>query len=1386
MAPSKSIAIFFVFIFGLFSFPDIYGSPIFQTDAIILQEEDRDVTYSLEQLDNSSGVSHSSINTVFQDSNNLLWLGTWDGLNRYDGRAFKVYRPELNNDSSLSNQVILNVLEDAEGHIWVLTLHGINRYEKDSGNFERFYFSNTNSPTLSENEFNMSLSPDNMLYAYAKEWGIGVFDGTGFQKIWEDSFLESPIVRMKFLREGELLILDALGQFSILKLEQEGESRKVLEHSLLLNNLVDFEVLDNQKVVVVDANGSTGVFSAHDGKYQKLGLDKTTSLIGKVRKGVVISIGERHYLINSEVGLSVPKWLNILQGHKLTSLFQGAEGIYWATTDGEGVFKVYPKNKLFQGISSKQVPDFDGTIVRSFLQTPDRSIWVGTKGKGVFRFSEDQLEPRKGQREYINLNEDNSPVNNAVYALLHTKDSLLLMGTDGSGITIFDQKTNQLIPWESVKGIPEQFRFKSVYALYQDIDGVIWAGTNGYGLIRLILARTQRGIVLESIDQYVGNKGKDGELSSNIIFSIVPKDQHALWVGTRLGGLNLFHKKNGSFKVYRNEVGNPNSLSNNDILCMHRTGDELWIGTSFGLNIYRGDGTFSHFTVAEGLPSNTIHGITSDTNNNLWISTNYGLSKLDTDKQVFYNYTKEEGLQDNEFGDGAAYSGTDYIFMGGRKGFNYFVPEQINISNAVPNLFIDKILGQDEEEPYYQNLVINPEGNSAPTIPLKHDQNFINIEFSALTFINNGKCNYAYQLKHFDSEWKQIGSRTNLSFTNIPPGNYSLWVKWTNGDGVWSKPVEAAKFNVAPIFWESNVAWILYALVFILFVLFILGYYQKKQSLKRSILIRQEEEKAHENRLDFFTNVAHELQTPLTLMIAPIQKLGQSMQLDNGNNKYFEMVKKNTSRLLYLTHQILEFRKAEDGHLEVKKEYFDLVGLMEQIAELFDELALKKNIEYHIELPNRLIGWFDKDLIEKIIFNLLANAFKYTPVNGEIKLQAQKMNNKGEPALMLSIANSGDGIPKEKLKQIFDKFYLLDQNKEVGTNMFRTGIGLAYTKKLVELLEGTIEVQSKPGKVTTFRVDFHCGSVRGNPEDISEKPYTISPRLKEIADQGRAEKNTAPVDNKLETLEKLGDRSKKCILVVEDDPEVQDLLTLLLGDTYQVLMASDGAEALKNLKVSEPDLILSDVMMPIMDGMELCRHVKGNLDTCHIPLVLLTAKDAIKNKLEGIDSGANDYISKPFNPDYLLLRIQKLLEERDRIQEHFSKDSPFEDLIGLAKEDTDREFIEELITLVQENLDNENLQSSFLEKKMGLSTSMLYRKTKELMGFSPGDLIRTMRLRHAAQLLKKSSLTVSEVCFQTGFNNRSYFHREFKKLYQQTPKEYQLLHKGNPEIYQDK
>ncbi|WP_437399515.1 hybrid sensor histidine kinase/response regulator transcription factor [Flagellimonas lutimaris] len=1382
MRSSKHIIVLIVMVLGLYCCPNLYGCLLFQQSSAATHTAVSESDYGIEQLDNTSGISHSSVNTVFQDSNNLLWLGTWDGLNRYDGRTFKVFRPELNNDSSLSNQVILKVAEDKQGNIWVLTLHGINRYDKHSGNFNRFYFSNKNKAALTDTEFNMALSPGKKLFAYAKEWGIGVFDGTSFQKIWEDPLLESPIIQMKFLAESKLLILDASGQFSILQLQEEAGLIRAVGHSMLLDDVLDFEILDNQNILLIDPEESPSIFSMDNGNLQKLGIGKPTSIIGNLEEGVVISTGLEHYLITIDKKLSNPKWLDTLKGNKLTSLFHGAEGIYWAATDGEGVFKVYPKSKSFYGVSSGQLPEFEGTIVRSFLQIPGHSLWVGTKGKGVFRFSPDLLDTEQGKFDFQNLNQDNSSINNAVYSLLVTKDSLLVMGTDGPGVSLFDLKKDRLIAWEDVEGVPEQTRFKSVYTLYQDKDGVIWAGTSGYGLVRLKINRTENGATLESFDQYIGNRGTKGEISSNIIFSIIPRDHHTLWIGTRLGGLNLFDKNKGTFEVYRHEEGNSKSLSNNDILCMHMTSNgNLWIGTSFGLNVYKGEDTFTHYTVEEGLPSNTIHGITSDKKGNLWISTNYGLSKWDIGEEVFYNYTKEEGLQDNEFGDGAAYSGADYIFMGGRKGFNYFIPEQINVLDQVPNLFINRIIGQDGSEPYYRNLVISPEESTTPLIQLKHDQNFLNVEFSALTFINNKKCSYAYQLKRFDSEWKQIGTRTNLSFTNIPPGKYSLWLKWTNGDGVWSDPVEAAQFQIAPIFWRSGVAWTLYIMLFILFVLFVMGYYQKKQSLRRSILIRKEEEKSHENRLDFFTNVAHELQTPLTLMVAPIQRLGETMQFDNKTRKYFDMVKKNTSRLLFLTHQILEFRKAEDGHLNIKKEYFDLVNLIEQIAELFDELALKKNIDYSVELPKSLMGWFDKDLLEKIVFNLLSNAFKYTPVNGNIKLDIKIAELKGQKSLELNIANSGDGIPKEKLKQIFEKFYLLEQDKEVGANMFRTGIGLAYTKKLVQLLEGNIAVASKLGKVTTFCVELPCHNMGVNPAKTIAKSFTISPQLKDIADQGKEDKTVGVLDKKLDTLDQYSGMGNKYILLVEDDPEVQDLLEELLGDKYYLRMASHGGEALKELKNREPDLIISDVMMPIMNGVELCKRVKGNLDTCHVPFIMLTAKDSIKNKLEGIDSGANDYISKPFHPDYLLLRIQKLLEEREHIQKHFSQGAPFENLVGLATEDEDRVFIEKLIALIQDNLNNENLQSSFLEKELGISTSKLYRKTKELMGFSPGDLIRTMRLRHASQLLQKSNLTVSEVCFRSGFNNRSYFHREFKKLYHKTPKDYQLFHKKSVE-----
>ncbi|MFT4973486.1 MAG: signal transduction histidine kinase/DNA-binding response OmpR family regulator, partial [Saprospiraceae bacterium] len=1025
-----------------------------------------------------------------------------------------------------------------------------------------------------------------------------------------------------------------------------------------------------------------------------------------------------------------------------------------------------------------------GGIIRAFLEVESNSFWVGTKGKGLFKFASDFYQTEQ-PLTYTKFNENNSAINNAVFSLCKGQDGLLFIGTDGDGITIYDLKKSKLISWSEISGSEHCDYFKSIYSIYQDEKGFIWLGTNGYGMIRFKIERSGDKLKLSQYKKYIADNDYGKSLSSNIIFSIVPKSQNQLWIGTRLGGLNLFNKESGSFRTYKNRKGDSQSLSNNDILCLKNDAkNRLWIGTSFGLNLLenlRSDGSaiFKSYTVKEGLPNNTIHGIVSDKKSNLWISTNFGLSNFIVEESKFINYTKNEGLQNNEFADGAFYQDpkSGFVFMGGIKGFNYFLPQKIKESEVVPDLLIDKISGQNQAVPYYQGLVISPESKTPPAIVLDHDQNFFDIELSALTYINSEKCQYSYQLKNFDKGWNNINNRRNFSFTNVPRGNYSLWLKWTNSDGVWSKPVHAIDIKIRPVYWQSHLAVFSYAILFFFFVLFVLSYYKKHESLSQNILFRKREEELHENRLSFFTNIAHEFLTPLTLIVGPIQKLSETTNLSDKNQKFIQMIERNSSRLLFLTQQLLEFRKAEFDYLEVVVKKFNLVNLVEQIAELFDEWALEKNIEYTLETPSSLNGWFDKDKIEKIIFNLMSNALKYTPENGKIdlKVSIDKTNSK---ILNITVINTGKGIPKEKLDSLFDKFLLTDTNSGADNDLFRTGIGLAFIKKLLTVLKGEVLVSSIANETTNFTIRIPCGK-----KAFAEKEFDvdtdvgqvfISQHLKSILEDIPSDLNEVP--DKVATLDAVID-NRKTILIVEDEKEIHSFLNELLAEKYKISVAYNGIEALENVKKEIPDLIISDVMMPLMDGIELCKEIKKDIQTCHIPFIMLTAKESVLHRIEGIESGANSYIPKPFHPDHLIIRIQKLLEEKELILKHFSQDDLVENLAILPIENEEKDFIKNVIKLIRKNIDNEKLQSLFVEKELGISNSQLYRKTKQIFGLSPGDLIRTIRLKHAAELLRKNVLTVSEICYLSGFNNRSYFYREFKKMYDSTPKNYQIKHK---------
>ncbi|MDR6968310.1 signal transduction histidine kinase/DNA-binding response OmpR family regulator/ligand-binding sensor domain-containing protein [Flavobacterium arsenatis] len=1391
----KSIFISFIFI-GFFACNDsekplsLEGeyadnqTNIKKTDLEADSVRNQDLKYSLEQLDNTKGLSNSSVNCIFQDSQNLLWIGTWDGLNRYDGSNFKIFRSEQDNKKSLSNQVILKVGEDKEGQIWVLTMHGINRYNKKTDTFEHYYFSRKNNPPLSESEFNMALDASKQVFCAVKDWGIGYFDGKEFQSIESKEFSAKTVRKMEFSANGKLLVLFDDNELYSVHFSTENGKKSIAKTELVANNVKTFEVLPNQDICTVFTSGAVELYYSNYKSKAIFPQKNIENIVGHLPEGLVLSGKSGYSIVNFEGNTIVKPWSKYLKNQKITTLIQGSENIIWTGTDGDGVFKMYPLKKSFNLISKAQMPELDGGIVRTFLEVDGNSFWVGTKGKGLFRFSSDfYLNPEKSL-DYQNFNESNSIINNAVFALSEGKDNLVFIGTDGDGIAVYDVNNSKLISWRDIEGSEKAGYFKSIYAIHQDKNGFIWLGTNGYGMIRCKITRSGSKLKVTDFQNYIaGNKGENS-LSSNIIFSIVPRNDNQLWIGTRLGGLNLFDKSTGKFQIYKNDANNPESLSNNDILCLVTdANNKLWIGTSFGLNVLEelkndGKAIFKTYTAKDGLPNNTIHGIVSDKKSNLWISTNFGLSNFSINPEKFINYTRNEGLQNNEFADGAFYNDpeSDFIFMGGIKGFNYFLPQKIKESAVVPDLLIDKISGQNQAIPYYQGLVISPDSKTYPSIVLKHNQNFFDIQLASLTYINNEKCQYAYQLEGFDQDWNSIDNRKIISFTNVPRGNYSLWLKWTNSDGVWSEPVQAIDIRVKPVFWQSNVALLVYAILLVSFLLFVRSYYLKRQSLKQNILIRQNEEVLHENRLTFFTNIAHEFLTPLTLIVGPIQKLSETTNLNEKNQKFIHMIQRNSSRLLFLTQQLLEFRKAEYDYLENTVKKFDLVNLVEQIAELFDDWALDKNIDYHVEVPSTLPGWFDKDKLEKIVFNLMSNAFKYTPSKGNIHLKF-KIEDKNFKTLNITITNSGKGIPKEKLESLFDRFFLSDTNQTSDTEMFRTGIGLAYIKKLVTVLRGEIQVSSIPNEQTTFTILIPCEKEAFTEKeiDMEKSPVLISHHLKNILEEITEKADDIP--DKISALDNIENNQKK-ILIVEDEKEIHLFLNDLLADKYKIITAYNGVEALESIENELPDIIISDVMMPLMDGVELCKRVKTDLRTCHIPFIMLTAKDSVIHRIEGLESGANSYIPKPFYPDHLLVRVQKLLEEKELILQHFTQDAVVGTLSDIPINNEEKAFIKQVIDLIRKNIDNENLQSSFLEKTLGISTSQLYRKTKEIFGLSPGDLIRTIRLKHSAELLRRNQLTVSEVCYASGFNNRSYFYREFKKVYNTTPKNYQLQYKS--------
>jgi len=1332
-------------------------------------------SFSLQKLDNRYGLSNSAVNYLFRDSDNVLWIATWDGLNMYDGSTFHVFN--LNRSAGAGNNVIRYITEDRKNNIWITTIEGVSRYQKDQGKFYNYFYDQNQRSSISEQEFQMAVDNSGRVYCLTQRQGLMAYDPT------RDSFLVAEISRHP--SRVNKLLFDSDNHLWILNNSGSLEEYIVNESSVrLVKNWENLNAsglfLSNNRLFVTNAGMELFEIFKQEGSTRKVtNLPSQPTAIAYFNQHYLFAWASRGFSVYDE-NLKEDDFLrpevNQMANIRITSWASGSQQILWFGTDGNGVIKIYPATKPFGAVTTSDNITPYNRPVRSFIEV-NGNLWVGTKGGGIIEIPDFMASPAVSSKRNF-LTAPSVLDNNSVYVMKRGADDLVYIGTDGKGLGIYNSSTRRFYKWQDVKGHGEYPEFGSVYAILPEKDSSLWIGTSGYGLIHLkILFNKSGSPELKFLERFTFTNDDTGP-ANDIIYALADGGPDKLWIGCRYGGLSMLNKKPRRFTTYK-AFAYEGSLSNNDVLSLYPDSrGRLWVGTSYGLNFasekdLNGETPrFRKLTTAEGLPNNTIHAIEEDADGSLWVSTNKGVAKVSPDANSVTYYQQIDGLQNNEFCDGAVWKSPEgYLFMGTIDGFNYFLPRNIRNSDWLPNLLVlNRRIGGDQMLSY---SVLKPNTNTNTTYVLDRKDGYFEMDVKAISYLNAEKCEYAYILEGYDKIWHSPGTSGKLLYTNLPPGNYRLKIRWSNGEGTWTSDTQLLSLRVKQYTWLTTPAILCYAL-FLFWILYTIYKYRQnrakiRQELELEHRMRLREEELHQQRIGFFTNIAHELQTPLTLIMGSAERLHEQ-----GSPYFMKLIHQQASRLTYLIQQLLEFRKAESGLPAVQYSTLNISELLSNLAAPFHLLAVQQGKSYHRSIASGISGATDKDKIEKVVFNLLSNAFKHSFRNADIRFTAYQ---ESDNTLTIKVSNTGSELEPHQVERLFTTFYVAPE-KGARTEKFGTGIGLAFTRQLVTMLGGEIRVNTGNGYVE-FEVKLPIlmeHELRTEPAATEKPSYLFS----SITSYDNIPPETVPEEqNKQAILDTVEEPERKTILIVEDEPEIRFLLRDILKNDYVIFEAENGREALDFVRKTLPDLIISDVMMPEMDGLEFCHHIKDTPSTCQIPFILLSARGSIEHKTEGYEVGADAYVAKPFHTSHLLVRVRKLLEYRERLSEIF-RNSATIDLGNAEIPDTDREFIDRLVKVIEENIDDVELGSTILEKELSMSRMQLYRKVKTVSGMTPGEFIRNIRLRRAAQLLTSTNLTVSEIFYRTGFNNQSYFFREFKKHFNCAPNEYRARQTARP------
>lgn len=1341
--------------------------------------------YKFMRLTVNDGLSNNQVTCFFRDSRGFVWIGTSSGLNRFDGYNVKVFRNDTRDSASISNSSVSYMMEDPNGRVWVNSAYGSvnpNIYDPATEKFSLSSQTVLRSYGIPSGNVTDIVKDRQGNFWFVHSTGLYRYDpATG--KSFELKYAPGDSARFSAYNITSL-VEDVKG--NLWAIQRNGQLFRISSDYNIVYRETYFAERSNgieyDYRMIADTDGDLWIYfaNANQGVYyfdstkkdftpinlQSVPVRLNTNIVRGIAQdnagiiwictdhGGVNLINKRkwtvRYLLNN------PEDDQSLSQNSLTNVYKDRSGIIWLATFKQGLcyyhqnivrFPLYRHNNF----DPNSVP-FDD--INRFVEDTRGNIWMGTNGGGLIYFDREKGTFKQYQHDPSNPNSISS---NVIVSLCLDHNNVLWIGTYYGGLNSFDGKKFTRYKHNATDN--RSLSDDNVWEIFEDSRHNLWIGTLYAGL----------DLFDRKTNTFQHFKGGDVNSVHTNYISVLTEDKAGnLWIGTGWG-IDVLDKASGKFTHIVNQNDEPNNLSNNGILdVLEDSRGLMWIGTQEGLNLYdRKAGTFRVFDEEDGLSHNTVFNVLEDNSGNLWLSSPKGLTNVIVRKDgagynfSFKKYDEADGLQGKQFNENAALrTRKGELIFAGAYGFNIFLPENIIVNTSKPEIVLTDLQVLNKSvginEPINGRVILERSISESTSIVLKHSENVFSLEFAALNYFHPEKCQYRYKLENFNKDWVTTDGRSRkVTYTNLDPGNYVFHVIASNNDGIWNDKGISINIEVLPPFWKTKLAISIYIILVIGGLILTRKLIQRRERMKFAIeQERLEAQRTHDldvMKIRFFTNVSHEFRTPLTLILTPIEKLLKQTK-DPDQQNQFQLIQRNAKRLLNLVNQLLDFRKMEVQEIKLNRSEGDIIKFIRETVFTFSDLSEKKDIR--LEFNSTLSGLetlFDADKLEKILFNLLSNAFKFTPASGSVAVAVAHMDRLEDKWLEIKVKDTGIGVPADKLDKIFERFF----QDDVPTSMVNqgSGIGLSITKEFVRIHGGTITVDSEVEKGTTFTVLLPV-------KDVTSHETATSGESVQVQEPALAENLTAHdaiATNRLPTL-----------LLVEDNEDFRFYLKDNLKRHYNILEARNGKEGWSRVLSDLPDLVVSDVMMPLMNGMELSRKIKHDPRVSHIPVILLTARTAEEQKVEGFDAGADDYITKPFNFEILQARIKNLIHQRELFHKNFRK--PFEiKASDVHITSLDEKLIQNAIRHVELNVSNPDFSVEDLSRELGMSRVHLYKKLLALTGKAPLEFIRTIRLQQAAQLLEKSQLTVSEIAYKVGFNNPKYFTKYFKEEYKVLP-----------------